>query len=301
MPRLEWMARFDLVFAPNFLPPPTAVDRLVVTVHDLAFRLFPGTAPGRTLRWLHRAEQGFHRARRIIAVSDCTKGDLLATYGIPDDRVEVIPHGVDHEVFRPPPPGSSGSMGPRLGVEGPYLLFLGGIEPRKNLPTLLRAYARLPENVRPALILAGSGVPWNPEGRDQLEAALRDLPGHAADRVVVTGYVPESEKVHLLQGAAALVYPSLYEGFGLPVLEAMACGTPVLTSNASALPEVAGDAALLVDPRNTDAIEEGMEKLLTNQDLRARLREAGLARAQGFTWDETARRTMNVLHRAGRA
>jgi glycosyltransferase involved in cell wall biosynthesis len=127
---------------------------------------------------------------------------------------------------------------------------------------------------------------------------LDGLPPRVRERIVVTGYVSESEKVALLSGAEALVYPSLYEGFGFPVLEAMACGTPVLTSNVSALPETAGDAALLVDPRDEAAIAEGMRRLLLDEALRERLRAAGPKRAAQFNWDDTARRTADVLRRA---
>ena len=139
---------------------------------------------------------------------------------------------------------------------------------------------------------------WNPEGRDALHAALRELPADARNGVVLTGYVGEQDKVALLGGAEALVYPSLYEGFGLPVLEAMACGTPVVTSDVSALPEIAGDAALLVDPRDPEAIASAMRRILGDEDLRRDLAERGSSRAAGFTWEETARRTAGVLHEA---
>jgi glycosyltransferase involved in cell wall biosynthesis len=151
--------------------------------------------------------------------------------------------------------------------------------------------------VRPTLVIAGPVAPWNPEGWDLVRPSLEELPPLVRDRVIVTGYVSEGDKVALLSGAEALVYPSRYEGFGLPVLEAMACATPVLTSNVSALPETAGDAALLVDPRDTEAIAAGMTRLLTDGALRERLRVAGVARAARFSWDETARLTAEVLRR----
>ena len=146
-------------------------------------------------------------------------------------------------------------------------------------------------------MIAGPVAPWNPEGWDLVRPLLEALPASVRDRVVVTGYVSEQEKVALLGGAEALVYPSLYEGFGLPVLEAMACDTPVLTSNVSALPDTAGGAALLVDPNDAEDIAAGMERLLTDTALRERLRAAGTARAATFSWDETARLTAGVLRR----
>jgi glycosyltransferase involved in cell wall biosynthesis len=297
LPRLEWLLRFDVLFAPNFVPPPTRYRALVLTVHDLAFRRFPETAPAATRRWLERLEQALRRAAGIIVVSEATRNDLLDLYPWVDEAlVAVIPHGVEREVYRPPDPEAMDRVRRRFRLEGPYLLFLGGIEPRKNLPGLVRAFVRLDGDAR--LVVVGPSVPWNPEGREALRPVLEALPDAARERVVFTGYVAEEDKVALLGGAAALAFPSLYEGFGLPVLEAMACGTPVLTSNVSALPEVAGDAALLVDPEDPEAIADGLRRLLEDGDLRRRLREAGLRRAERFDWDETARRTAAVLHLA---
>jgi glycosyltransferase involved in cell wall biosynthesis len=205
---------------------------------------------------------------------------------------------VDLDVFKPSSEADIEETKEELGIEGPYLLFVGGLEPRKNLRMLLRAFSQLPEELRPTLVLAGAPVHWIPGGPEIMTSALRALPDDVSGKVVMTGYVSEKQKVALLSGAEALVYPSVYEGFGMPVLEAMACGTPVLTSNVSSLPEVAGDAAILVDPYETSAIADGMRELLTDEELRSRLSEAGLARAQQFTWAETARQTAKVLHRA---
>jgi glycosyltransferase involved in cell wall biosynthesis len=296
LPRVEWLVRFDVFFAPNFVPPPTR-SRNVVTVHDLAFRMFPETAPQSTRWWLSRVDRALGEASRVIAVSQCTKRDLMEIYGVPENRIEVIPHGVNREVFRPPAPQDVGTVRRRLGLAGPYLLYLGGIEPRKNLPRLVSAFAGLPATIRPTLVIAGGGVEWNPEGPAVLRSALRNIPEQARSKVILTGYLAERDKVALLGGADALVYPSRYEGFGLPVLEAMACGTPVLTSNVSALPEIAGDAAVLVDPENVRAIAEGIERLVTDEELRERLRVRGLARAAAFSWEETARMTAAALHR----
>jgi glycosyltransferase involved in cell wall biosynthesis len=298
-PRVEWFVRFDVLFAPNFVPPPTHTRRLVLTVHDLAFKLFPETAPQSTRWWLARIDRALAQAARIIAVSEATRRDLIELYEVPDDRVTVIPHGVDHDVFRPPRAADVAAVRSRFGIgTTPYLVVLGGIEPRKNLQRLVEAFARLPSDLEVTLVLAGGRTAWNPEGWDLLRLAIEGLPAEIRRRLVITGYVTEKEKVSLLGGSEALVYPSLYEGFGLPVLEAMACGAPVLTSNVSALPEVAGDAAMLVDPTDSAAIEDGMERLIRDDGLRARLRTAGRERALGFDWAATARRTAAVLHEA---
>lgn len=298
VPRLEWLVSFDLLFAPNFVPPPTRTRRLVLTVHDLAFRLFPETAPLATRRWLGRLERALRQATHVIAVSEQTRRDLLHLYGLRPERVTVVPLGVDREVFRPSTSEAIREVRRRYQVDRPYLLSLGGIEPRKNLPAVVRAFASLPNDIRPILVLAGAAVPWNLEGSALLRSALEALRPEIRRSVVLTGYVSEEEKVALLGGAVALVYPSLYEGFGLPAIEAMACGTPVLTSNVSALPDTARDAALLVDPNDVGAIAQGMERLLTDGELRDKLRSAGTARAAVFSWRETARRTAEVLRGA---
>jgi glycosyltransferase involved in cell wall biosynthesis len=299
LPRVEWFVRFDVLFAPNFIPPPTRTRRLVVTVHDLAFRRFPETAPHGTRWWLGRLDRALAGAARIIAVSESTRRDLLDLYGVRPERVVVIPHGVDREVFRPASAQELEAVRRRFGIVGPYLLSLGGIEPRKNLPGLVRAFAVLPSGVRPTLVIAGAGVAWNPEGGRALDEALGEVPGDIRRRIAMIGYVAGANKAALIGGAEALVYPSLYEGFGLPILEAMACGTPVLTSDVSALPEVAGGAAVLVDPRDLDSVRDGMERLLGDQGLRRQLAEAGLARAAAFSWTDTARRTAAVLREVG--
>jgi glycosyltransferase involved in cell wall biosynthesis len=298
MPRVEWTTRFDAFFAPNYIPPATRTKGLVVTVHDLAFKILPETAPHANRFWHRYFEQSLAQAAEIITVSHATRNDLCEIYDIPPEKVTAVLSGVDLDVFKPSSEADIEETKEELGIEGPYLLFVGGLEPRKNLRMLLRAFSQLPEELRPTLVLAGAPVHWIPGGPEIMTSALRALPDDVSGKVVMTGYVSEKQKVALLSGAEALVYPSVYEGFGMPVLEAMACGTPVLTSNVSSLPEVAGDAAILVDPYETSAIADGMRELLTDEELRSRLSEAGLARAQQFTWAETARQTAKVLHRA---
>ncbi len=298
LPPVEWLVGFDVLFAPNFVPPSTRTKRLVITVHDVAFRLFPETAPHSTLRWLTRLDRTLEQAARIIVVSEQTKRDLLEHYRVSEPNVVVIPNGVDVAAFQDITDTEVDAARQKLGIGSPYLLFLGGIEPRKNLPAVVRAFARLSRDVQPMLVIAGWRTEWNPEGWNELQQALGDIPAEIRSRIQVTGYVPEELKAGLLAGAEALVYPSRYEGFGLQVLEAMAAGTPVLTSNVSALPEVAGDAAVLVDPADVVSIAGGMENLLRDDELRKDLRERGRARAERFSWEETARRTVEVLHQA---
>lgn len=297
--RLEWLARFDVLFATNFVPPPTRTTRLVLTIHDLAFRLMPETAPHATEDWLRRLDRAVGQAAEVIAVSEATKRDVLERFSIGPERVTVVHHGIDHERYRPAPDEAVARIRGRHRLHGPYLLFVGGIEPRKNLPALVRAYAMLQE--RPFLVIGGSSVPWSPGGRHEVIAALAELPDEVRARVRFTGYLHEEEKVALLTGAEALVFPSRYEGFGMPLLEAMACGTPIVTSGVSAMPEVAGDAAVYVEPDEPEDIARGIRTVLEDEALRDALRKAGLERVEAFDWDETARRTARVLHRAALA
>jgi glycosyltransferase involved in cell wall biosynthesis len=297
-PPLERLIRFDVLWATNFVPPPTRSRRLVLTVHDLAFRRFPDSAPMATRRWLTRLDRALRQAAEIVTPSEATRADLVDLYPVDAERVTAIHHGVDHHRFHPASPPEVHRVRRKFGIDGPYLLFVGGLEPRKNLPALLRAYATLPDDLRPALVLAGASVPWNPEGRDALTGALGRLPADARARVVLTGYIADPDRAPLYTGAEALAFPSRYEGFGFPVLEAMACGTPVVTSNVSSLPEVAGPDAVLVDPSDEDSIADGLRRIVEDARLRDRLRRAGPARAARFTWDAAARLTAGILRRA---
>ena len=299
LPRIEWFVRFDVLFGPNFVPAPTRAGRLVVTVHDLGFRLHPDTAPQTVPWWLQGLERTLRVATRVIVPSEATRRDVIELYGVEADRIARIPLGVDTLTFRPPSDDEVRTVRRRFGIEGPYLVFLG-LDRRKNLPALAEAVRRMPARDRPTLVLVG-GRPWDPDGRDRVREALDGVPPGSLGRVVLTGYVPDATKAALLGGADALVYPSLYEGFGLPVLEAMACGTPVIASDVAALPELVDGAGALVDPADPDGLAERIVTILADDELRGRLRAAGIERASGYAWDETARRTAVVLHEAADA
>ena len=220
----------------------------------------------------------------MIAISQATKDDLVAHYGVPKEKIPVVYHGVEPR-FRPTP---DPAVPARYGLPSRYFLYLGTLQPRKNLERLLQAYAQLSGDV-PALVLAGAKG-WYFE---RIAAAIAAL--GLGERVFLPGYVPDEDVPALLTGALALVFPSLYEGFGLPVLEAMACGTPVVTANTSSLPEVVGEAGLLVDPLRVDEIAAAMQRLLADEALRAELSRRGLERAGLFSWDRCARETLAVL------
>lgn len=294
VPRLEWLLGFDALLATNFLPPATKSRGVVLVVHDLAFERFPETAPQIDRRWRRRFARWLRRSAGVIVPSESARADLLAGRDVDASRVHVIPHGV--EPFPDVPPTEVDRVRARFGIGGRYALFVGGIEPRKNLEGLVEAFGTADTDAW--LVVAGGPVSWIPEAERRLRAAVAALPESVGRRVVLTGYVSEADKRALLSGAEALAYPSLYEGFGFPVLEAFAAGVPVLTSNAASLPEVAGSAALLVDPDDPEAIRRELERLLADPGLRDGLRRAGLERVRRFTWEETALRTAEVLKAA---
>jgi glycosyltransferase involved in cell wall biosynthesis len=297
VPRVEWLAGgFDAGLATNFLPPATArPERWVLVVHDLAFERFPDTAPHIDGRWRRRFAEALARCAAVVVPSRATAADLAELHGVGPERVHVVPHGIRSEAFAPPPDAAERArrVRERFGIGGGYVLFVGGIEPRKNLVRLVRAFASAATDAW--LVLAGGPVRWHPRAAAELDAEVARLPAPVRARVVRTGYLRDEDRLPLLWGAELLAYPSLAEGFGLPVLEAFAAGVPVLCSRASSLPEVAGEAALLVDPLDEGAIAEAIERLLGDQGLRARLREAGLERCRLFTWRRTAQATAAVL------
>jgi glycosyltransferase involved in cell wall biosynthesis len=296
VPRTEWSVDFDVLLATNFLPPATRSPGVVMVVHDLAYERLPKTAPHMDRRWRRRFDGWLERAAGVLVPSTSTRADLLDGHPVDPDRVTVAPLGVDASAYGRVSDEAVEDVRRRFGVDGPYALFVGGIEPRKNLDALVRAFATMRPGTR--LVIAGGPVRWDPKAVDRLGATIAALPAAARARIVQTGYVTQKDKVALLTGATLLAYPSLYEGFGFPVLEGFAAGIPVLTSDVSSLPEVAGNAAVLVDPRDEAAIAAGLAQLFADDDLRAILSAAGLARAASFTWEATAKRTAEALHRA---
>ena len=297
-PRIERFLDFDVLLATNFLPPATSSSGVVLMVHDLAFRKFPETAPHMNERWVRRFRSWLSAAARIIVPSASARGDLAELYDVDPARIDAIHHGVEAHAFRPAPEAAVSDVRRRFGIRGPFALFVGGIEPRKNLERLVRAFAQLRGLDDVSLVIAGGAVRWDPRAVEQLEAAIAALPGRIRGRVIRTGYVSQADKVALMTEATLMAYPSRYEGFGFPVLEAFAAGLPVLTSNVSSLPEVAGDAAELVDPDDTEAITAALTRMLQDRDLLDNLAAAGLARVSGFTWEATARATIASLRRA---
>jgi len=262
----------------------------VATLHDLFAMISTDFAdPAFIKKKVDRYRRLARQAGRIIAVSQSTRRDIVERLGVSEDKIDVIPLGVD-PIFRPVPGDEAIATLRGHGIAGPYILFVGNLETRKNLLRMLEAFRRLPAGLRRNLnfVLAGKQT----YGGDKVRKTLEEK---GLTRSVKTlGYVPGRHLPALYSGAEAFMFPTLYEGFGIPIVESMACGTPVITSNLSANPEVAGDAALLVDPTDTDAIAEALCRLLEEQKLRKTLSQRGLRRAARFTWRQTAERTLEV-------
>ena len=280
----------------QYTAPPLAPCPVVATVHDLSFEHLPETFKRRSrvqLRLTVRATA--RRAAHVIAPSEFTRRDLLETYGLDPARVTTIPLAVSPH-FRPVEEASELERVRRLyGIEGEYVLAVGSIQPRKNLARLVRAYSALRRgrgrSNLPQLVLVGKKAWLYGETLRAIEAE------GVGGSVVVTGYVSEGDLPALYSGALCFAYPSYFEGFGLPPLEAMNCGAPVLTGSLTSLPEVVGDAGLTVDPFDTEALAEALARLIDDAALRAELRARGLQRARGFDWRETARMTLQIYRR----
>jgi glycosyltransferase involved in cell wall biosynthesis len=279
LPLLNWMTpKIDVFHASNMVRNPPRKAQITATIHDLTSRLMPELHTAANIQ----ADQGFadkvlKRAAGVIAVSESTRQDAIRLLGLDPARIHAIHSGVPEVYFGAQPRPS----------ERPYVFFLGTIEPRKNIDTILDAWqkTRLREDFD--LVIAGASG-W---GSEKTLARLRSRP----PGVRYLGYVPEDELPGLTAGATAFIYPSLYEGFGFPVAQAMAAAVPVITSNTSCLPEIAGDGALLVDPRSPAEIQAALEKLLTSPALQQQLRAAAVAKAREYRWEVCARKSLEFF------
>lgn len=303
--RIVARQRYDVLFAPNFLPP-ARFDRcrgaLVITVHDLAARRFPWTLEEQTLSALERGlEHNVSRATAILTPSQAVRDELVAEGLARAERITVVHHGTGHVIGRGTVEGDwsrGGPAGRRSRARGEiperYVLFVGTLEPRKNLSTLLAAWPSLRARRADRVVLVACGRwGWKSEElRAQVARARRE------GWLLHFGYVSDEELAELYRGALALACPSLYEGFGLPLVEAMAVGCPVVCSDLPVFREVAGSAALYVSPRDAEAWTRGLARLLDDPSLRDEMRRRGADRGRRFSWERAARETLAVWRRA---
>jgi len=279
----------------QYTAPPFAPCPVVATIHDLSFEHLPATFKRRSRMQLRFTVRRTARASaHIIVPSEFTRRDIISTYGIHPEHIAVIKLAASRK-FKSSGREDVERVRRRYGIEGEYILAVGSIQPRKNLARLINAYADLrrerSSDKLPQLVLVGKKA-W------LYGQTLRTLEDQGvSDSTILTGYVSEDDLPALYTGALCFVYPSYFEGFGLPPLEAMTCGTPVIAGSLTSLPEVVGDAALLFDPFDTTALKRALARLIDDPNLRAELSGKGLSRARSFDWQETARETLKVYQR----
>lgn len=283
----------SVLHSPDFIPPSHPRYPSVITVHDLAFLLYPRFLTRDSARYYGQVDLAARHSDHIIAVSESTKRDTVRLLGVPESKITVI-HEAAHPLFAPVTNTETlDRIRAFYGLPPEFVLFVSTIEPRKNLPTLLRAFRRLRDNYKSQAVLAIAGNRgWLAE---EVDSVLQET--KLGDAVRFLGGVANEELVYLYNAARLFVLPSFYEGFGLPPLEAMACGTPVIVSRISSLPEVVGDAGMLVDPEDVEGLTVAMWRTLSDENLRREMRTKGLKRAATFSWERAARETLAVYQK----
>ena len=284
----------DVTIFFNFEVPYGAIGKMMVVVHDMTYKVFPETVSEETKSWLNEImERTCERADMIVTVSDYSKKEIIKYLNVNPQKVQVIPCGVDLERYTERY-AENDVIRARQAYHIPekYLLYIGTLEPRKNIERLIEAYAQLvkKEAKTPVLVIGGKKG-WMYE---KIFSRVKEQGIEAY--VIFTGYLADEDVPLLMKGAIAFVFPSLYEGFGMPVLEAMACGTPVITSNTASLPEVVGQAGLLVDPYNVTEIAEAMERVIKDDIMRNTMRSRGLIQVRNYTWKNSAEKMKKLYH-----
>ncbi len=289
------LSQFDLVFSPGLYGPvhiPQGVKSVMV-VHDLTRYLFPHFFPFNPVQkildfWAYPAM--LRRYDRLITVSQATSQDLMNRFKIPEKKITVAYHGAD-ETFQPLSRQAVEESLLSYKIKKPFILFLGTLEPRKNIPALLRAFAGIRDQIPHNLVLVGQrGWKWEPIFKE-----IERLDLHS--RVQWTGYVSDPDRAVFYNGADFMVFPSWYEGFGMPLLEAMQCGCPVITSRVSAMPEVVGEAGILIDPGRLEDLQGAMLRLIHEPGLAEKMRKAGLEQAKKFSWEKSAQKTLEIFEK----
>ena len=292
--------RPTLLHEPHYVLPPLVTCRSVVTIHDCIHLRFPQYLPNRAAITYARAQMGAaaRRSDRILTVSEASKRDILEYFAVPPEKIDVIYNAIDEHFAVAPPEEDVRRVAERYQLEGRFVLYVGNVKPHKNVERLIDAFHLMrsdPALADVTLVVIGDDI----SRYAALRRAVHKYNLHKFVRFL--GFLPDEMLAIVYRLARVFVFPSLYEGFGLPPLEAMASGTPVVTSNVSSLPEVTGDAALLVDPASADAIADAMRRVLTDNQLAAALSARGIARAQTFSWERSAARIQQIYTEVGGA
>lgn len=292
----DWIAlkKYDVFLFFNFIAfPLSKKTKSIIVIHDLTFVRFPQYVQETNLKYMNKlVPHSVKRAHHIITVSENSKKEIIDYYKLPADKVSVVPNAIDHDVFYPRQDDEIDRAVKKYGLPKKYIHFHGTIEPRKNVEGLLNAYAALPQDLKDeyGLVLTG-GKGWRDESIYQKINELKD----SNHQIHLPGYIDGKDLPAIYSGASLFVLPSFYEGFGIPPLEAMACGVPVITSDNSSLPEVVGDAAIKIKAEDTGALAANIEKVLTDKKLAKSLSEKGLSQSAKFSWEKSAGKLIELL------
>jgi glycosyltransferase involved in cell wall biosynthesis len=288
------MLRGDIIIYPNFVSYPSGNKaKQILFVYDISFISHPQYAHKLNAQYLSEwVPKSITNADRIVTISESAKSEISDTFKVDKSQIEVIYPAVDHELFKKVPAGEVEQLKRRYGLKNKYILYTGTLEPRKNIVGILKAYEQLPASLKKthSLVLAG-GRGWNDE---EIQDEIKRLQ-HGGETVICTGYVEDAQLPILYSGASVFVFPSHYEGFGIPPVEAMACGVPVITSNNSSLPESVGTAAITIESTDINELSSQIIKVLTDDKLSGRMRRDGLAQAKKFNWDKSARKLLGII------
>ncbi len=287
-----FVGKIDVFHSPNYFLPPTRGAKGIITIHDITFKRFPETQTRSDTRYANKwVPEALKMANGIITDSQSAKRDIIELLGVPENKIDVIYGAVDQRFLPINDIQILQEVKMKYNLPEKFLLYVGTLEPRKNISGLLQAFAILRQNISYKLVIAG-GKGWL---YDEIFEIVRKL--NLTEDVIFAGYVPDEDLPAFYNLADLFVFPSLYEGFGLPPLEAMACGVPVVCSNTSSLPEVAGDVAIMVDPYDVEGLAEAMHKILADVTLQQKMRAKGLKRAKLFSWEEAAKKTLAVYRK----
>jgi len=295
-PKIEKIiGEVDLLFYPNFTILPSDCSNIIIVIHDLSYLKFPQYVENKNLLFLKKeVPHALKKAKQIVADSEATKKEIIKNFKISPEKILVIYGAISNKFYKKCGSKDIKKNKEKYKIRHNYLLFVGTLEPRKNIIRLLEAYQDLSRSIRNKyqLVLAGSEG-WQDK---HIIKKIKEV-SDSNNRVIVPGYVPEEDLPALYSGAYLFLYPSFYEGFGMPILEAMACKTPVITSNTSSMPEVAGDAALLVNPSNIEEIKESIIKIINDSALRTSLIKRGQKQIQKFSWTKSAEKLIKVFEK----